>query len=120
MDFWQEFSKTIGDAANQTVKEAEKLTDMAKVKYKIASLKTRLDDAYVTVGQLRYSESKGERVADEMYSGLFEKISDLTRQIEELENVMTELRNLDRCKKCGAKVNKKGCKFCPQCGEKLD
>lgn len=120
MDFWQEFSKTVSDAANQTVKEAEKLTDMAKVKYKIASLKTKLDDTYITVGQLRYSESKGERVANEMYNGLFEKITDLNEQIEALESKMSDLRNFAQCKSCGARVNKKGCKFCPKCGEKID
>lgn len=120
MDFWQEFSKTVSDTANQTVKEAEKLTDMAKVKYRIASLKTKLDETYLTVGQLKYSESCGEKVADEMYKGLFDKISDLSEQIADLEDKLSDLRNLVQCKACGARVSKKGCKFCPKCGEKLD
>lgn len=120
MDFWQEFTRSVSDAANQTVKEAEKLTDMAKVKYRIASLKTKLDETYVTVGQLRYAESRGERVANEMYNGLFEKIAALTNEIEVLENKMSDLRNFAQCKSCGARVSKKGCNFCPKCGEKID
>lgn len=120
MDFWHEFSSTITKAADQTVKGAEKLSEMAKVKYKITSLETKLDEAYLTVGKLKYAESMGNDATDEMYNGLFEEISELNEQITELNDKLSQLRNLTVCKGCGTKVNKKGFKFCPECGEKLD
>ena len=120
MDFWHEFTKSISDAASSTVKEAEKLTDMAKVKYRISSLKTKLDESYLTVGQLKYAEFRGENVPEEMYDGLFEQITDLTNQINDLETRLSDLRNLVACKNCGARINKKGCAYCPKCGEKIE
>ncbi len=120
MDFWHEFTKSVSNAASSTAKEAEKLTDKAKVKYRISFLKTKLDESYVIVGQLRYAESRGEKVCKEMYDSLFEQITDLNNQINNLEEKLSDLRNLASCKKCGARINKKGCSFCPKCGDKID
>ena len=120
MDFWREFTKSVSNAATNTVKEAEKLTDKAKVKYRISALNTKLDEAYLAIGHLRYSEYKGEKVCDEIYESYFKQINDLTNQINELEDQLSELRNLVSCKSCGTRINKKGCKFCPKCGEKID
>lgn len=118
MDFWKEFSKTVTSAADQTVKGAEKLTDMAKLKYKISSLNTRLDDAYTTIGRLRYSEKNGEKVADEMYRDLFEQIDDLNAQIAECESTLYDLMNFVTCSECGTRM-KKDCKYCPKCGNRI-
>jgi hypothetical protein len=120
MDFWHEFTKSVSNAATNTVKEAEKLTDKAKVKYRITALNAKLNETYIEIGQLRYSESLGEKICDEIYRTHFETVTNLTNEINELEDKLSDLRNLASCKNCGAKINKKGCIFCPKCGDKID
>ena len=117
MDFWKEFSKTVTSAAEGTVKGAEKLTDMAKLKYKISSLNTKLTDAYTEIGKLRYSEKNGDTVDYEAYSALFEKVDEYNMQITEAETELYDLMCFATCPSCGTRM-KKDCRYCPKCGEK--
>ena len=117
MDFWKEFSKTVSSAAESTVNGAEKLTDMAKLKYKISSLNTKLTDAYTEIGKLRYSEKNGAQVSDDTYSELFDKVDDLNLQIAESETELYDLMCFVSCPTCGTRM-KKDCRYCPKCGEK--
>ncbi len=118
MDFWKEFSKTVSSAAEDTVKGAERLTDMAKLKYKISSLNTKLDDLYSALGKLRYSEKNGENVEESAYNGYFDKIDEINAQIAEAESELYDLMNFISCPKCGTRM-KKDCRYCPKCGERL-
>lgn len=115
MDFWKEFSKTITGAADQTVKGAEKLSEIAKLKYKISSLNTKLEENYITLGRLRHAEGKGEKVATEMYNGIISQIDAITEQITDNEERLYDLMNFSYCPQCGARI-KKTCKTCPKCG----
>ena len=117
MDFWKEFSKTVSSAAEGTVKGAEKLTDMAKLKYKISSLNTKLTDAFTEVGKLRYSEKNGDTVSEEAYRELFDRIDEYNFQLAETETELYDLMCFVSCPKCGTRM-KKDCRYCPKCGEK--
>ena len=97
MDFWSEFSKTITTAADQTVKGAEKLTDMAKVKYRIAALNSKLDEVYRTIGKLRVAEALGEDVVAETYAPLIESATALKDRLSEQEELLCKLR-IRHCK----------------------
>ena len=56
MDFWHDFTKTVSSAADSTIKGTERLAASAKLKYRIKMLKSRQNDAFLTVGRLRYAE----------------------------------------------------------------
>lgn len=117
MDFWKEFSKTVSSATESTVKGAEKLTDIAKLKYKISSLNTKLTDTYTAIGKLRYSEKSCDTVAEETYCELFDKVDEYNCQIAEAETELYDLMCFVSCTKCGTRM-KKECRYCPKCGEK--
>ncbi len=117
MDFWKEFSKTVSSAAESTAKGAEKLTDMAKLKYKISSLNTKLTDAYTEIGKLRYSEKNGNAVESDTYRELFDKIDEFNALIAEAETELYDLMCFVSCPNCGTRM-KKDCRYCPKCGEK--
>ena len=117
MDFWSQFSKTVAGAADHTVKSAEKLTDIAKLKYRLVLLNKKRDEAYRDVGHLRYAEDRGEGVTEEMYRGLFDQISDLNEKIAVCENKLNKLQDNVCCTQCGNRM-KKGTNYCPKCGEK--
>lgn len=118
MDFWSEFSKTITNAADQTVKSTEKLTNIAKLKYRVGSLNNKLNDCFQSIGRLRYAELTGEAVAPEMYEGLMAKAAELDAQIKECEGKLYDLQDYATCPQCANKVQK-GMSFCPKCGENL-
>ncbi len=118
MDFWNDLSKTIYNAADYTVKGTEKLTGIAKLKYKINALKTKLDLYYKSIGELKYSEHHGENVTDDMYASLFAQIEKLTSELKALEKQLADLRDYAACSQCGYRVQR-GLAFCPKCGEKL-
>lgn len=118
MDFWNDLSKTIYNAAGQTVKGTEKLAGIAKIKYKINSLKTKLDFYYKSVGEIKFSEYKGEEISPETYEGLFEQIDTLNIKISELEKKLSDIREYKTCPNCAYRV-KQGLSFCPKCGEKI-
>jgi len=118
MDFWSEFSKTITNAADQTVKGTERLTGIAKLKYRLGSLKNKLNACYQSIGRLRYAEYNGETVTSEMYEGLFAEADTLSAQVKECEEKLYELQDYTTCPQCGNKAQKGMC-FCPKCGENL-
>ncbi len=118
MDFWSEFSKTITNAADQTVKGTEKLTNIAKLKYRLGSLKNKLNEVYQNIGRLRYAEYQGDAVTAEQYKGFMSEADDLTNQIAICEEKLFALQDAITCPQCGNKAQK-GMSFCPKCGEAL-
>lgn len=119
MDFWKEFSKTVAGAASETVKGAEKLTEIAKVKYHLGSLNTKLNECYQTIGKLYCAEQAGEDVSAEMYEGFLVQAEDLKDQIAASEKKLSDLRDYQTCPHCTYRL-KKGLNYCPKCGEKFN
>ncbi len=119
MDFWSEFSKTITNAADQTVKSTEKLTNIAKLKYRLNLLKNKLNECYQNIGRLRFAEFCGEEVTEEMLEGLFAEATSLTEQMKECEEKLYVLQDYVTCPQCGNRVQK-GMRFCPKCGENVE
>lgn len=118
MEFWDSFSKTVSDAADYTVKEAGKLTGIAKLKYRIASTRARLDTLYASVGRLKYEEHKGAAPTDaNSYDELFARISTLEAEIVKFENELAKLRNVRLCVACRSVIGI-DMTFCPRCGAK--
>ena len=118
MDIWNEITRTVSGAADQTVKGAEKLTDIARLKYRLNLLKSKLEDAYRDIGRLRFAEHCGETVSHEEYDDLLTKAADLDRQIRVCQTRLADLQDYLTCPQCGNRM-KKGLNFCPKCGEKL-
>lgn len=118
MDFWNDLSKTIYNAADQTVKGTEKLAETAKLKYRLGAIKTKLDQCYKSIGEIRYAERNGETVTDEMYSELFTQADSLEAEKKSLENKLADIKDYTICTQCGYRVAR-GLAYCPKCGEKL-
>ena len=117
MDFWNEVTRTVSGAADHTVKGAEKLSDIAKYKYRLSNLKKKLEDAYREIGRLRFAEYKGEPVLQEELSTLLAKTAKLDDQIAAYESRLADLQDYVTCTGCGNRM-KKSLNFCPKCGEK--
>lgn len=117
MDFWNELSQTISAAADQTIKGTEKLTGIAKLKYRLGSLKNKQNECYQNIGRLRFAEFNGETVSEDMYAGFFTQAAELDFQIQDCQTKLFKLQELTSCPQCGYHT-KKGLPYCPKCGEK--
>ena len=117
MEFWDDISKKVGDAANATVKGAEKLTGMAKIKYNIASKQGKLDKVFESIGRLRFDEFKNHVDNTEIIDNFLLEARALDSDIEALGEELSELSNAKRCVNCKAKISKE-MPYCPKCGTK--
>ncbi len=121
MDFWGELGKKISNAASNaadyTVKETEKLTNIAKAKYKLSNLKNKLDQLYRNVGELCYDKHTGESAEEVSFDELFSEIAETLEEIDKLELYIAKLRCDNVCEKCGSKLNR-DMLFCPRCGHR--
>lgn len=114
---WEDISKKLSDAADYTVKETEKLTGMAKLKYKAANEKSKLNSLYQSLGRLKYAESLGEESEEGAYETIVAQISETLAEIKKMETEMASLRSWRLCVGCGAKIGS-DMAFCPKCGTK--
>ena len=118
MDFWNDLSKTIYNAADYTVQGTEKLAGIAKLKYRLNAVKTKLDLCYRSIGEIKYAEKNGETVTDDMYSGLFSQVDSLEAEKKQIEDKLADMKDYTTCPQCGYRVAR-GLAYCPKCGEKL-
>mgnify|MGYP000848137675 CR=1 FL=1 len=116
MEFWDNFSKTVSDAAEYTVKEAGKLTGWAKLKYKLSASRARLDTFLAALGSVKYNEVKGA-AADANVNELIRNIDALKAEIEAYENEIAKLKNVRICAACRQAIAL-DMAFCPRCGAK--
>ena len=119
MDFWDNFSRTISQATDHTVKSTEKLATVAKLKYRISTFNTKLDEYYRTLGEMKYSELSGDDVGDEEYEMIFDEIVLLEKKISVLEKRIASLSDSIECPQCGYKV-RRGLAVCPYCEYIID
>lgn len=120
MEFnWEDISKKLSDAADYTVKQTEKLTSMAKLEYRLASAKNKLNLLYQNMGKMKYAEMSGESVSETAFDEICGKIRELTLVIARMEGELAKLRNYRRCIACGAKITNEMA-FCPRCGTRQE
>ena len=112
---WEEISKKLSGAADYTVRETEKLTGMAKLKYKAANEKNRLSTLYRSLGSLVYARTRGEAVENGAEDALIAQITEALAALAKLEAEMSVLRSWKLCVGCGTKIGAEMA-FCPKCG----
>jgi ribosomal protein L40E len=123
MDVWNDISKKIAGAVDYTAKETEKLTGIAKVKYKLMNLRSKRSDLYEEIGKLHYAELRNVPAADGVIdntieiTGLCDAVTAVSDDINAAEQELAEILNYKLCISCGAKI-KNDMSFCPKCGEK--
>jgi len=118
MEFWDTISKTVSEAADYTAREATRLTRIAKLKYKLAMLKARLDTLFAKLGRVKYDELKGTASSDTAaYDDLITKIDNIKEEITKIEDELAKLKNVRICASCRSVIGL-DMAFCPRCGAK--
>ena len=119
MTFWDDVAKTANDAANYTVKKANEITTLAKLRYKLHIAETKLECKYEGIGRLYYSAVMDGDDTMEAISDLMTDITEINAEITGLKEQIAELKNKQICPKCGAFIPE-GSFYCNNCGTKID
>ena len=117
MEFWDDISKKVGSAANAVGRGAEKLTDIAKLKYGIAVRQGKLEKVFESIGSMRYDEFKNGNDNTEVIDELIADADAISAEIADLRERLDERTGAVHCSKCGAKLAR-GTSYCPECGTK--
>jgi len=117
MEIWDDLIKQLTYAADQTIKEAEKLTSSAKLKFSISEEEHKLRSLYVAVGKYYYEKMKDSEEIPENIKATFEEIDIKLANIEKLNEEQAIVKNCRICPGCKAKVAKDA-PYCQNCGLK--
>lgn len=123
MDVWNDISKKIAVAVDYTAKETEKLTGIAKVKYKLINLRSKRSDLYEEIGKLRYTELRSVPTDDGVVdntieiTALCDAVTAINTDIDAAVAELAGIRKYKNCISCGMRI-KQGMNFCPKCGAK--
>lgn len=121
MEIFNKIGKKASEAYKVTADKTGKLAKEAKLRMKIADLKSQVSDIYKEIGKKVYENHVREEKVD-LEKELEEectKIDVMSAEIESNLKQCLELKDKRKCEKCFAEIDK-DVKFCPECGAKQE
>ena len=106
------FKETLKKSCDTVKSSAKKLSDQIKTEHKKSMLKNELDDAYATLGKIRFSELNDGENAEIETQKICDEIRRIINDLNELEGADTK-----KCPSCGKDIENDGA-FCQWCGAK--
>ena len=115
---FDKLTKTFSDTADTASKKADQFARTSRIRMKIHSVESQMNDEYENLGRLVFSQYKSGQALDSAYADACEEILSLEDQISELKRKLSDARGERFCPNCGKAVEP-GNAFCPACGAKL-
>lgn len=116
MGLLDEIIVKVNDVGQKGVQKAKDVSDIARLNSLITQDENKINDLYCQIGKL-YVDTYGND-CEEKFSSLVSMVTDLEKEIKEYKNQIEEVKNVQRCEKCGAEVTK-GASYCTACGHML-
>lgn len=119
MSFLEDLKKSIGGAADYTVKKTGEVTGAAKIRMDIRARNTRLEKCFETIGRAYYKQEKGigEGHGETIDTAIAEA-DEIKAEIAQLRTQLAKIQGCVICSACGAQISDQSI-FCPMCGVKL-
>ena len=121
MEFFDKLGKKASEAYKVTADKTGKLAKEAKLRMKVADLKSQINEIYKEIGETVYQKHtrKGEYDIEKEVEEKCTKIDVLSDEIESNLKQCLELKDKRQCPSCFAEIEK-DVKFCPKCGAKQE
>jgi len=117
MDIFDNIAKKLTDAADYTIKEAEKFTGTAKIKFAIMNKESSIDDLYLKIGQYYYDQIIDSSIDNSIpIQAACDEISQLQNELKALNDELASLKNYKICVECGTKIDREMA-YCYKCGK---
>ncbi len=108
----------MGKASKTAASKTENVVSRAKIRFSINEANDKIDEIYRLMGKELYERYLEGDMDDPVLSEQCEKIDGLNKDIEELNDELTDLRAVVKCQYCGV-YNRIESTFCSKCGAKL-
>lgn len=118
------FFDKLNEVVETVTSKSEEIIEINKLKLKISNLKGKRKERLYLLGTDYYELSQDNEFSPEKVEGLVLDITNLDKDIAELENKIKQLQEVGvikvkpNCPNCGEDVPS-GSKFCPNCGKSL-
>ena len=121
MEFFDKLGKKASEAYKVTADKTGKLAKEAKLRMKIADLKSQINEIYKEIGEIVYQKHTrdGEYDIEKEIEEKCTKIDVLSDEIESNLKQCLELKDKRQCPNCFEEIEK-DVKFCPKCGTKQE
>ena len=114
---FNDIKKGFTKAAIKTKETSENVVEIAKLKYKLAELKSDIDENYKKIGKLVYNADEDSDISEEIAS-ICTAITEMSEKRDDMQENLNVLLNKKQCPECGMKLDK-DFDFCPTCGYKF-
>lgn len=117
MDFFNKLGKKASETYQVTKEKTVKFSEEMKLKGKINEAKNNITNLYEEIGQCVYNQYKTN--LEEGKEDITAKCEEISKQFDEIAKLEVEilsLKEVKKCTKCGAEINKKD-DFCSKCGK---
>ena len=121
MDFFDKLGKKASEAYKVTADKTVKIAKEAKLKMKMADLKSQANDIYEEIGKKVYEKHVREEELD-IKKDLEEECTKLDVISDEIDSILKEcidLKDKKVCQNCHKEIEKT-MNFCPECGTKQE
>ena len=121
MEFFDKLGKKASEAYKVTADKTGKIAREAKLKMKMADLKSQANDVYEEIGKKIYEKHVKEETVD-IKKDLEEECTKLDVISDEIDSILKEcidLKDKKVCKNCYKEIDK-NMNFCPECGAKQE
>ena len=121
MEFFDKLGKKASEAYKVTADKTGKIAREAKLKMKMADLKSQANDIYEEIGKKVYEKHVKEETLD-IKKDLEEECTKLDVISDEIDSILKEcidLKDKKVCKNCYKEIDK-NMNFCPECGAKQE
>ena len=121
MEFFDKLGKKASEAYKVTADKTGKIAKEAKLKMKMADLKSQANDIYEEIGKKIYEKHVKEETVD-IKKDLEEECTKLDVISDEIDSILKEcidLKDKKVCKNCYKEIDK-NMNFCPECGAKQE
>ena len=117
MDFFNKLGKKASETYQVTKEKTVKFSEEMKLKGKINEAKNKITNLYEEIGEIVYNQYKTNiEEGKEDISAKCEEISKQFDKIAKFENDILSLKEVKKCTKCNAEINKKD-DFCSKFGK---
>ena len=121
MEFFDKLGKKASEAYKITADKTGKIAKEAKLRMKMAELKSEISDIYEDIGKIVYEKHIREEEYD-ISKELEEHCTKIDMLSDEIESHLREclqLKDRKQCPNCYIEIEK-SMKFCPECGSKQE
>ena len=109
----------VKDIVEKAGKKTGQALELQKLRISAADLRSKVNKAYAKLGKSVYLSCCDGMDRSLENQQIIDEINIKMRELEDMENTISEYRNRTRCKACDF-VNIQGAVFCSKCGGSMD